>query len=403
MDSLTLWFKDEKDRPLTALNNYAVVIGVDFIEREELARLVGQVNAAKSRIDARASEATRLEVEVREARERAEKSKSEYLSLESQIAGLNAGEKGLDSQHEQVAKELQLAQIKVSELVEPFVKDLTIGLESKKSVTVEPTFNSVKYISPYWTPIQNIQYLVENAANMNKTPNYVFFENRDGFYFISLESLYDNKHITQQFVYDSYMRDKVPNASDIRNPQEDYRRILDISIPIGFDYLDRLSNGMLGSRQISYDATTKQYTTKVYNMFDRFKEQKHLNPNPLNSDSAVFRSNSTVTLYPKMYGTFQGFGDNTGQKTFQERTSLIKMAQANFLNITVKGRCDYTAGQKVNVKLYKVAPLQYGETDSMDNMLSGNYLISAINHYINRERHECNMELIKDSLIMKVQ
>ena len=85
-------------------------------KREELARLVGQVNAAKSRIEARASEATRLEVEVREARERAEKSKSEYLSLESQIAGLNAGEKGLDSQHEQVAKELQLAQIKVSEL-----------------------------------------------------------------------------------------------------------------------------------------------------------------------------------------------------------------------------------------------------------------------------------------------
>ena len=159
---------------------------------------------------------------------------------------------------------------------------------------------------------------------------------------------------------------------------------------------------MLGSRQISYDATTKQYTTKVYNMFDRFKEQKHLNPNPLNSDSAVFRSNSTVTLYPKMYGTFQGFGDNTGQKTFQERTSLIKMAQANFLNITVKGRCDYTAGQKVNVKLNRIEPAKKTDKDIEDNMFSGNYLIGAVNHYFDREKHECHMELIKDSSVMNM-
>ena len=38
MDALTLWLTDDLDRPLTAMNNYALVIGVDFVEREELAR-----------------------------------------------------------------------------------------------------------------------------------------------------------------------------------------------------------------------------------------------------------------------------------------------------------------------------------------------------------------------------
>ena len=38
LDALSLWFTDDQDRPLTALNNYAVVIGIDFVEREELAR-----------------------------------------------------------------------------------------------------------------------------------------------------------------------------------------------------------------------------------------------------------------------------------------------------------------------------------------------------------------------------
>ena len=38
IDSLTLWFTDDLDRPLSTMNNYALVVGIDFVEREELAR-----------------------------------------------------------------------------------------------------------------------------------------------------------------------------------------------------------------------------------------------------------------------------------------------------------------------------------------------------------------------------
>ena len=291
---------------------------------------------------------------------------------------------------------------KVSALVKQFCIDDTFGMQTKKNVYVEETINKMKYTSNYWSPIGNINHLVDNAVNMNKTPNYVFFENRDGFYFISLESLYDNKHIAQDFVYDKYMRDKVPNASDMRNVQEDYKRILEISIPVGFDYLDRLSSGMLGSRQITYDATTKQYSTKVYNMFDRFKEQKHLNQNPINSDKAIFKANSRVIIYPKMYGTYQGFGDNTNARQYQERISTMKLAEANMLNVTVKGRCDYTVGQKVNVKLNRIEPLKKAESDIEDKIFSGKYLIGAVNHYFDREKHETHMQLIKESSVMNM-
>jgi len=289
---------------------------------------------------------------------------------------------------------------KVSALVEQFYTNETFGLQTKKKVFVEETINKLKYTSNYWSPVKNLQHLTDNAANMNKTPNYVFFENRDGFYFVSLESLYENKHIQQNFVYDKYMRDKVPNGTDIRNTQEDYKRILDISIPVGFDYLDRLSSGMLGSRQISYDTTTKQYSTKVYSMFDRFKEQKHLNEFPINSDKAVFKANSLILDYPKMYGTYVGYGDNTNSKFSQERLSTMKLAEANFLEITVPGRCDYTVGQKINVALNRIEPIKKGENDIEDKIFSGKYLIAAVNHYFDRERHECHMQLIKESSMM---
>lgn len=286
---------------------------------------------------------------------------------------------------------------KISDLVNNFVTDKTIGLESTKELFVEPTSNSVKYISNYWTPVQNIQHLVEQAANQEKIPNYVFFENRDGFYFMSLDTLYTADNY-QSFVYDRYTRDDQKNAGSIRNIEEDYRRIQTLNIPTGFDYMDRISNGMLGSRIFSYDITKKSFTSKIYDMFSRFDKQKHLNPNPISSDKAIFRSNSTIMTMPRDYSNFSGFGDATNFKTVQERTSLMKLAEASKIQITVPGRADYTVGQKVSVTLNKIEPISKEDDDVTDKMFSGYYLISAINHYVDRNKHECHIELIKDTL-----
>jgi hypothetical protein len=76
----------------------------------------------------------------------------------------------------------------------------------------------------------------------------------------------------------------------------------------------------------------------------------------------------------------------------------MKLAEANKLEITVPGRADYTVGQKVNVTLNKIEPITKKEQDITDKMFSGNYLISAINHYVDRNKHECHIELVKETL-----
>jgi hypothetical protein len=186
----------------------------------------------------------------------------------------------------------------------------------------------------------------------------------------------------------------------VRNTEKDYRRILEISIPTAFDYMDRIRSGMLSSRQVSYDITKKTYSAKNYNMFQRFEKQKHLNEFPINSDRATFRSNSKIINYPKNFGNFNGFGDVTNAKTNQERISLMKLAEANKISITVPGRCDYTVGQKINLDLKRIEPLSKRDGDTTDKMFSGNYIIAAINHYVDREKHECNIEIIKESSMM---
>ncbi|MBA2574231.1 MAG: chromosome segregation protein SMC, partial [Nocardioidaceae bacterium] len=71
--------------------------------REGLARLGGQVGSARSRAAAADDEIGRLRAARVEAMARADKAQRDYTALESRIAGLDAGELGLDAEYEGAA------------------------------------------------------------------------------------------------------------------------------------------------------------------------------------------------------------------------------------------------------------------------------------------------------------
>ena len=84
---------------------------------------------------------------------------------------------------------------KISDIVSTFVLDKVDGLESKKKFIVENTRNTIKYVSPYWGPVKNLTFLSENSISETQSPSFLFFENRDGFNFRSLEKLYQSEPI----------------------------------------------------------------------------------------------------------------------------------------------------------------------------------------------------------------
>lgn len=68
--------------------------------REGLARLHGQVNTLRSRATSSEEEIGRLEAARTDAVARAEKAQRDFTALETRVAGLDAGEEGLDAEHE---------------------------------------------------------------------------------------------------------------------------------------------------------------------------------------------------------------------------------------------------------------------------------------------------------------
>ena len=277
----------------------------------------------------------------------------------------------------------------------------TDGLESKKDVIIEDTPNGVKFIANYWPPVQSLNYTAETSSNRDGAANYLFFENRLGLNFVSLDYLYKGD-IIQDFVYDNYMRDFTADGRSFRNIEKEYKRIIEISIPEVHNYMERVRSGMYANKMTNYDLVTKKYVVKVFDMLEDFPNNTHLNEFAAASKKVIRRFNSMGFTYPKYHANFNNFGDVTNAKTIQKRISQLHQATATKINIDVPGRTDYTIGKKVRVNLNKFNPIADtdSEKDTIDNMFSGNYIISSVNHFIDREKHQCHMELIKDSFIV---
>lgn len=152
----------------------------------------------------------------------------------------------------------------------------------------------------------------------------------------------------------------------------------------------------------THDIASKKISSTNFDMLNNSRKQTRLNEYAPASKKVIYRYGSTILFKPKYYNNFSNFGDVTNSRFAQERISLLKQAESTKIEIVVPGRCDYTVGKKVYIKLNKVEPAKKNDRNTIDNVFSGNYIISAINHYITKEKHEATLELMKDSLLINL-
>ncbi|RYV51763.1 chromosome segregation protein SMC [Pengzhenrongella frigida] len=86
--------------------------------REGLARLAGHVAARRSRVEATESELGRLRNTLAEAEQRGSRATTDFAALETQVAGVEEGEEGLDSDHEAAADAVEESAARVAALRE---------------------------------------------------------------------------------------------------------------------------------------------------------------------------------------------------------------------------------------------------------------------------------------------
>ena len=290
----------------------------------------------------------------------------------------------------------------ISDIAETLMK--ADGLNTTKKYTIEPTKNGTKYVSNFWSPVKNLNFIACNAINKNGSASYLFFENRNGFNFVSLDSLY-KQDLYQKFTKDDYARD-TEGTESFRNLERDYSRILEFRIKTLYDSLKYTNSGAYASRIFAYDLVKKKYFAKDYLASTDFSTTNHLNKLPLYTNLKPVSASNKVMLDVRHYGIHNGFADTSNIAFEQSRNSSLQLLRSSTVEIEVFGRTDYTVGQKVYIEVPK--PTVTTKTDDMtsnaktgiiDTTYSGNYLITAINHVIDRQKHTCILELSKESMI----
>jgi hypothetical protein len=289
---------------------------------------------------------------------------------------------------------------KISDTVKKLVDGKSPGLASIKPLGIEETSNNEVHTSNFWSPTQNIYYLCDRAVNKKNNPNYLFFECGEGFVFSSLDTLYSQQeYIT--FIKDS----KTRGPEERQDLSEEFNKVLDISTPVHYDYIERVRSGFYGATIYNMDIYTKRLTllnrTENNNWLtthDRLNEFPALSKNLQALPEAAIEFNVKHT---ELY-------DNSPTHNVQDiikRKALLSQLSATKTNIQVFGRFDYSVGKKIKLVVYKESPIDAKTTDDklVDEELSGMYLITSMSHVIDQKSHMTNMELCKDSYIKDIK
>lgn len=309
------------------------------------------------------------------------------------------------------------------EKTEDIVKKIyTEFLEAKTSRTVRkelkvgrPTKHEMKFTFPYLNPVDAINHLASVSID-SKNPdicNYVFFENKDGFNFISITELIENPRKTHRYVTKKVMDKPFTDFATYFN-----NTITVKPIKTGDKIIDTL-DGVHGEYFAEFDLLYKSYRPYISGggqqgqgtygkrYLDYFPKTKHLNNVPLLSrENEIFKyplgRNRVCFTNAALYDSSKELANNKrewtlydtheGEYSFQRR-SMMQQMNAFTVEITVPGNSDITVGDilLLDTVIYR--------TEDRDKYLSGKYLVTAVNHIIALDGYKTVVTISRDSLV----
>ena len=290
-------------------------------------------------------------------------------------------------------------------------------LGSSQSLNIGPTQGIRRIVSPNVHPYTLINMLKREAvANMglNLPPHFLFFENKNGLNFTSLESLYmqgtvARLHAGDKDGDDDYLTPR--NENNETKVGQGLKRVLSYSFGANNDLAVNIVGGMLGSNLITHDIYNKSYKTYNYDYFRDFDkhERVEVNPKPIYNQQIISEkdlgsfTNSNIKVHPTcgLVNDKQHYGDGDLRASrpqdwiLERQAKICELHNGGIINISMNGQTHMTVGDIVHINI----PIT-GEDHDKDEVesTSGNYLISKLRHSISPQikQHEIHMQLVRD-------
>lgn len=304
----------------------------------------------------------------------------------------------------------------ITDILQTYVK---VGKGNTKKIYIEKTDGPYDFILPNKKIFETINWLSTYAQPSSGNPggDMIFFENNFGYWFQSLQSLYE------QTTYGTYRYDPKNINNDINKK---VTNVMSFEVLNFFDTLAATTNGTFANRLLTIDPLTRTFHQSDFN-YDTYRgKSKNLDVAPLINN---YQNRFGQTMYdplPEVSGMEMGTFRLTTSNFEQKKNSYIaqdpdtvandisieqflpnrvsQMAQANYIRIklSVPGDPLLYVGKVVTFNVWKISPTsnQTGTniTRDVDPLYSGNYIVSAVRHILKRNEHITIMELCKESV-----
>jgi hypothetical protein len=263
-----------------------------------------------------------------------------------------------------------------------------------------------KVVIPNLRPLEAIQWCAKRSVDLNRSPNFMFYQNLTGFNFVTLSNL-----LTQEEILDIKFETKNLKGN---NPINEISSARTIEVVKQTDGIEKTRSGVNAGKFIGFDPLTRTVGVKNIGFGDHYNKMKHSNENPNVSvidnrggvkNIEAFDSKKTLSFfstarqysnYIKKYDpTSISKEDNTEEYIFQ-RKAILSNLMSKRLKIAMPGNFQLTSGFNVNV----IAPnfgIKEKGADNNDPSISGKYVIIASRQIIGYEKHETILEVATSS------
>ena len=280
------------------------------------------------------------------------------------------------------------------------------------SFTALGTEGAKTVVFPYWSPFYAINWLANKSYTTisppdsgsagdrwyadKKAADYLFFQQLTGNYMFAPVSYFKAQQPVAKYKY--VLADKQNDALMFDNIEE-------ITIVSLNNKLQDVSTGVYSSVLNTLDMSKKKIGGDFYRYREKFVQTQHTDSQPLVSgrlDNFSDNILSYIKVLPKNSYKFDGVEDNEEH----EKYALLRQSQMNQMNcitlqITVKGDSRRRVGDMIYLELPSPEALNGTgkglNNDGYDKYLTGNYLITKINHSFGHNDYDLVMTVSKDS------
>jgi hypothetical protein len=297
---------------------------------------------------------------------------------------------------------------KISSIVNNVLTD-QLKVSSKKINKIEETTGMYDFVIPRLKPFETISWLsiyARPATNGSVGADMLFFENRDGFNYRSLQSMFSE---------DAYATYKY-QAQNLGEDKESFKdktiSVLDYEFVKTYDAMKEINSGTFANRLIAIDPLTRSYTVNDFN-YTKYKSQAtSLNEGDVSND---LKNRLGISQYDAYDSKLKVATSNAGQADSDyfkslpgsvakninienyvpNRTAQIALANYTVLKLMIPGDPGISAGRTIEFNLMTLKP----DTNNkeLDKFYSGKYLVTAVRHIIQQNKYQTVVEISKDS------